>query len=338
MYWSRNLKVSLASSQCFPVCKACPCLASSTGLLLVLVSDCEAVAFLGAHTGLKSFFQTLRIEHGLLCPQAGPTMLPRRFCMNSLSLTIAPTLGPQHPHSSALWTGAALPAGIRGHIQQSLRTAGCRPKHQPRNATARQSWQATCPRSCPWGCKTKLVGWTPCQCNLGKTKKILHAPILFQKLIFGGSVQQVEKLERKSSLISWTSAKGTTQHMSHWQNLNWKMWFLVKAFIFGSAMSFYSIWSHHPHPLANCAWKAFLQLHFRVCSIIDCPALSFAALQLYMVWYDTVMIPANATANHSCTILSQAQKQALNSVCWKKPGWALTATCSMPFIHSPPSA
>ena len=54
------------------------------------------------------------------------------------------------------------------------------------------------------------------------------------------------------------------------------------------------------------------------------------------VWYG--MIPANATANHSCTILSQAQKQALNSVCWKKSGWALTATCSMPFIHSPASA
>ena len=57
--------------------------------------------------------------------------------------------------------------------------------------------------------------------------------------------------------------------------------------------------------------------------------------------YSTVwcgMIPANATANHSCTILSPAQKQALNSVCWKKPGWALTATCSMPFIHSPASA
>ena len=54
------------------------------------------------------------------------------------------------------------------------------------------------------------------------------------------------------------------------------------------------------------------------------------------VWYG--MIPVNATANHSCTILSQAQKQALNSVCWKKSGWALTATCSMPFIHSPASA
>ena len=41
------------------------------------------------------------------------------------------------------------------------------------------------------------------------------------------------------------------------------------------------------------------------------------------VWYG--MIPINATANHSCTI------------CWKKSGWALTVTCSMPFIHSPAS-
>ena len=54
------------------------------------------------------------------------------------------------------------------------------------------------------------------------------------------------------------------------------------------------------------------------------------------VWCGT--IPANATANRSCAILFPAQKQALKLVCWKKPGWALTATCSMPFINSPASA
>jgi hypothetical protein len=26
-----------------------------------------------------------------------------------------------------------------------------------------------------------------------------------------------------------------------------------------------------------------------------------------------------------------------SEACWKKSGWALTATCSMPFIHSPAS-
>ena len=31
-------------------------------------------------------------------------------------------------------------------------------------------------------------------------------------------------------------------------------------------------------------------------------------------------------------------RNKLNSVCWKKSGWALTATCSMPFIHWPASA
>ena len=55
----------------------------------------------------------------------------------------------------------------------------------------------------------------------------------------------------------------------------------------------------------------------RVLGIFDCPALSFPALQLYG---GCGVIPANATANHSCTILSPAQKQALNSVCWRKPG------------------
>ena len=73
----------------------------------------------------------------------------------------------------------------------------------------------------------------------------------------------------------------------------------------------------------------------RVLGIFDCPALSFPALQLYG---GCGVIPASATANHSYTILSPAQKRALNSICWRKTGWALTATCSMPFIHSPASA
>ena len=47
------------------------------------------------------------------------------------------------------------------------------------------------------------------------------------------------------------------------------------------------------------------------------------------LWYG--MVPANATANRSCTVLSQTQKQVLNSVCWKKSRWALTATRSRPF-------
>ena len=55
-------------------------------------------------------------------------------------------------------------------------------------------------------------------------------------------------------------------------------------FFWDFTISFYNIsWLHHPHPLANCTRKAFLHLHFSVCSIFDCPALSFAAR--YMVWY-----------------------------------------------------
>ena len=123
------------------------------------------------------------------------------------------------------------------------------------------------------------------------------------------------------------------------QNLNWKMRFFVKVIVFGSSLSglsFYSIsWLHHPHPLANCTAESLFTPPLRVLGIFDCPALSFPALQLYG---GCGVIPANATANHSCTILSPAQKQVLNSVCWRKPGWALTATCSMPFIHSPASA
>ena len=39
-------------------------------------------------------------------------------------------------------------------------------------------------------------------------------------------------------------------------------------------------------PWQNACGKPFLHLHFSVCSIFDCPALSFPALQLYgVVWY-----------------------------------------------------
>ena len=91
------------------------------------------------------------------------------------------------------------------------------------------------------------------------------------------------------------------------------------------AISFYSIsWLHHAHPLANCMRKAFLHLHFSVWSIFDCPALSFVALQLYgLVWYMSMQLQITVAPNK------------FESSCWKKSGWALTATCSMPFIHSP---
>ena len=90
-------------------------------------------------------------------------------------------------------------------------------------------------------------------------------------------------------------------------------------------ISFYSkSWLHHAHPLANCVRKAFLHLHFSVWSICDCPALSFVALQLYgMAWYMSMQLQITVAPNK------------FESSCWKKSGWALTATCSMPFIHSP---
>ena len=96
-------------------------------------------------------------------------------------------------------------------------------------------------------------------------------------------------------------------------------------------ISFYSIsWLHHPHPLANCMRKAFLHLHFSVWSIFDCPALSFAAFQLYgMVWYLTMQLQITVAPS----FLKHRNKFEFS--CWKKSGWALAATCSMPFIHSP---
>ena len=93
-----------------------------------------------------------------------------------------------------------------------------------------------------------------------------------------------------------------------------------QSYRFGSSLYHFIVyiyisWLHHLLPLAKWMEEYFLHLHFSSCSVFDCLMLSFAALQL---WYG--MIPASATANHSCTVLSQAQKQVLNSVCWKKPG------------------
>ena len=62
----------------------------------------------------------------------------------------------------------------------------------------------------------------------------------------------------------------------------------VKVIVFGSSLYRFTV---YPDciiciPLANCARKAFLHLHFSVWSMFDYPALSFAALQLYgMLWY-----------------------------------------------------
>ena len=123
-------------------------------------------------------------------------------------------------------------------------------------------------------------------------------------------------------------------HMSDRQNLNWKMRSSGQSYRFWEfTISFYSIsWLHHLHPLANCVRKAFLHLHFSVWSMFDCPALSFAALQLYgMVWYLSMQLQITVAPS----FLKLRNKFEFS--CWKKSGWALTATCSMPFIHSPAS-
>ena len=52
------------------------------------------------------------------------------------------------------------------------------------------------------------------------------------------------------------------------------------------------------------------------------------------VWYG--MIPVNATAITVAPSFLKLRNKFEFS-CWKKSGWALTATCSMPFIHSPAS-
>ena len=110
------------------------------------------------------------------------------------------------------------------------------------------------------------------------------------------------------------------------QNLNWKMRSRVKVIVFGTSLYRFTVYPDCMHPLANCVRKAFLHLHFSVWSIFDCPVLSFVALQLYgMVWYMSMQLQITVAPNK------------FESSCWKKSGWALTATCSMPFIHSPAS-
>ena len=123
-------------------------------------------------------------------------------------------------------------------------------------------------------------------------------------------------------------------YMSDRQNLNWKMRSSGQSYRFWEfTISFYSIsWLHHLHPLANCVRKAFLHLHFSVWSMFDLPALSFAALQLYgMVWCLSTQLQITVAPS----FLKFRNKFEFS--CSKKSGWALTATCSMPFIHSPAS-
>ena len=123
----------------------------------------------------------------------------------------------------------------------------------------------------------------------------------------------------------------TCNHMSNRQKPQLKnAIFGSKLSFLGFTISFYSkSWLHHLHPLANCVRKAFLHLHFSVWSMFDCPALSFAAPQLYG------MVPVNATANHSCTILSQTQKQVWIQLL--EEAWMSSHSDMLHAFHSLPS-
>jgi len=62
---------------------------------------------------------------------------------------------------------------------------------------------------------------------------------------------------------------------------------LVKNVVFGQSYRFWEFailfcsksWVHHLVPFAKLMEECFLHLHFSICSVFDCLALSFAALQ-----------------------------------------------------------
>ena len=101
-------------------------------------------------------------------------------------------------------------------------------------------------------------------------------------------------------------------------------------------ISFYSIsWLHHPHPLANCMRKAFLHLHFASWASLTALRFLFQRFNCMVgvVWY----LPTQLQITVAPSFLQLRNKFWIQFF-WRKPGWALTATCSMPFIHSPASA
>ena len=110
-------------------------------------------------------------------------------------------------------------------------------------------------------------------CELGVTYTVYLYP----------TTESLDDLDASRKGIHNHVMNATPWHPTMLSHMNW---FPCYRF-WESTISFYSISClHHLVPLAEWMQEYFLHLHFSVCSVFDCLALSFAALELYgMVWY-----------------------------------------------------
>ena len=99
-------------------------------------------------------------------------------------------------------------------------------------------------------------------------------------------------------------------YMSDRQNLNWKMRSRVKVIVFGTSLYRFTV---YPDCIICIPWQTACGKPFYTSTSTPLQRLKHVWLPSAFfcsaptVWYG--MIPVNATANHSCTILSQTQKQ-----------------------------
>ena len=109
----------------------------------------------------------------------------------------------------------------------------------------------------------------------------------------------------------------------------------VKVIVFGSSLYRFTV---YPDCIICIPWQTACGKPFYTSTSASKACLTALRFLLQrsncMVWYG--MIPVNATAITVAPSFLKLRNKFEFS-CWKKSGWALTATCSMPFIHSPAS-
>ena len=106
----------------------------------------------------------------------------------------------------------------------------------------------------------------------------------------------------------------------------------VKVIVFGSSLSFYSIsWLHHLASPGKLRAESLFTPPLQRLKHVWLPCAFFCSAPT--VWYG--MIPVNATANHSCTILSQTQKQVWSQLL--EEVWMSSHSDMLYAFHSLPS-
>ena len=125
-------------------------------------------------------------------------------------------------------------------------------------------------------------------------------------------------------------------YMSDRQNLTWKMRSPGKVIVFGTSLYRFTV---YPDCIIRIPWQTACRKPFYTSTSrlghLWLPCAFFSSTStVWWVWCDTCQRNCKSQLHHPFSSSETSFEFSLLG----KPGWALTATCSMPFIHSPASA